>query len=161
MMEFCFGLLVLLAMACVVLGPSLLIAGGIEYALADCEVLEIVSVLSISPVARGLGMCDASFWYYNSSGHLPGRLTTQCPSNMTTDGATVAVCYPVAHPERYKVAQLEEDLEVSSHGAVLIVLGIGAGLTAIPLLGLLVDRIVSWCSVFVWHMRSKPELGVV
>ena len=40
---------------------------GIVIAVADCEALEIVGVLSISPAAHGIGLCDASFAYHPSS----------------------------------------------------------------------------------------------
>ena len=138
MFECCLVCAGLALVMCVFVGPSLLIAGGIVYAAADCEELEVVGVAAIRAATRGIGMCDAIFEY--SPRHLAGMLTTQCPSK-TVEGANVAVCYSVAHPERYKVALLAEDLDVTPHSVPLILMGVGAAMTAIPLVCMLLSMV--------------------
>ena len=126
----------------VFVGPSLLIAGGIVYATADCEVLEVVDVTAIRAAARGIALCDASFVY--SPRHILGTLTTQCPSDMALEGANVAVCYSVEHPERHKVALLADGLDVTPHSVTLILMGVGAAMTGITLACMLISVIENW-----------------
>jgi hypothetical protein len=117
---------------CVLAGPSLLLTGGIILAVANCELLEVVSVALIRQTPHGIGLCEASFAYHSPPASLQGTLMTPCPPNLTA-AADVAVCYPVAHPERYKVALLASDLKVMSHKAPLIMPGVGAALSAVPI----------------------------
>lgn len=126
----CVGLQILMFFICVLAGPVLLLTGGIILAVANCELLEVVSVASIRHTPHGIGLCDASFVYHSPP--MQGTLTTPCPPNLTA-AADVAVCYAVAHPERYKVALLASDLKVTSHKDPLIMLGVGAALFAVPI----------------------------
>ena len=135
----CLGLAMVV---CVFVGPSLLIAGGVVYATADCEVLEVVGVVAIRTATRGIALCDASFVY--SPRHILGTLTTQCPSDMALEGANVAVCYSVEHPERHKVALLADGLDVTPHSVPLILMGVGAAMTAIPLACMLISMVENW-----------------
>ena len=60
------------------------------------------------------------------------------------DGANVAVCYSATHPERYKVALLADGLDVTPHSVPLILMGVGAAITAVPLVSLLLSMAENW-----------------
>ena len=176
MCECCAVCLGLAIVACVLVGPALLIAGGVVYATADCEVLEVVGVTAIRAAMRGIGMCDASFVY--SPRNLSGTLTTPCPCTPNAlnaldasdasdalnaldalDGANVAVCYSAAHPERYKVALLADGLYVTPHSVPLILMGVGAAMTAIPLACMLLSTLASMIENWRQPRQVEPPLG--
>ena len=138
MFEWCLVCAGLAIMMCAFFGPLLLLVGGIMYAAADCEVIEVVGVTAIRAATRGIGMCDAIFEY--SPMHIVGMLTTQCPAK-TVEGANVAVCYSVTHPQRYKVALLAEDLNITPHSVTLTLIGVGTAMTAIPLVCMLLSMV--------------------
>ena len=135
MCEYCvFPTVFALCVLCAFTGPVLLITGGVLYATAKCEVLETVAVSSIVPATQGIGLCDASFIY--SSGQ--GVLTTPCPANMRIDGTSVAVCYPVLHPDLYEVALLASSLQLTAHSVPLSLIISGSVVTFFPIVVLLI-----------------------
>ena len=96
-----------------VMGLCFLFIGLIMSIGADCEVLEVVVVQTILPVAHGIGLCEATFAYHpHTSAPITGALITTCPidKNKYSD---VAVCYAVARPDKYKAALLASDLTVT------------------------------------------------
>ena len=119
-----------ICLLCGVVGPLLLIAGGVIYATADCEVLEVVNVTSLVKVPQGIGLCAATFEY--SAG--PGELVFPCPYNMTLYvNNSVAVCYPVTKKQTYTAALTRESLVVRPHSIPLSLLISGAIVTALPM----------------------------
>ena len=91
-----------------------MIVGLIMTLCADCEVLEVVVVQTLSPAAHGIGLCEATFAYHpkHSSAPLAGTLVTPCPTDVD-NYSDVAVCFAVGRPDKYTAALLASDLTVT------------------------------------------------
>ncbi len=130
----CLRLLVFfVCVLCGLVGTALMIAADAVLAWADCEVLEVVDVTAVRPAKDGIGMCVAEFAYFEQELH--GTLTTTCPQNQT---GTVAVCYPLSHPERYTAAVLASGLDVVPRSHTLALLSVGVALLTVSILAVLI-----------------------
>jgi hypothetical protein len=125
----------LLCVQCVMLGPSLVLAGVILYASMPCDTLEIFDITSMRESTFGIGLCDAYFTYHDGS--LNGTLPmTPCPRQSKS----------ARHPQNYQVSLLASSLDVDTYNNrdAAIMAFIGASLMALPML--------------VW-MTCMPALG--
>ena len=138
------GLLVLAA-SCALAGPGMLIAGGVLMAAATCEEIQIVPELAraappdnrLAPASTTYAStastsCELRFAYTVTSRSFNGSLRTTCdPADTINATRTVAVCYPLANPGRYTAATDASGLRVVRHEIPLILLCVGAALTAL------------------------------
>lgn len=101
-------------------------------AASECDVIEVVDVISLSRAKNGIGFCVAAF-AYGSPEILRGEMTLPCPRRALFHNNTVAVCFSSRHPEIYKTAMLASELRVHSRfqagrsfmtGCALIAIGL-------------------------------------
>jgi hypothetical protein len=77
---------------------------------SECDVIDVVDMISLSRAKNGIGLCVAAFAYHD--GLLRGEMTLPCPRRALFHNNTVAVCFSSRHPEIYKAAMLASELRV-------------------------------------------------